>query len=65
MKPDELKDARMALGLSFTGMADALELTGANRADMVREMEAGRRPISGPISAAVKLMLEAMEGYRG
>jgi len=65
MKPDELKDARMALGLSFLGMADALELTGNNRADVIREMEAGRRPITGPVSAAVKLMIEAMEGYRG
>jgi len=65
LSADELKDARMALGLSFLGMADALELTGRNRADVVREMEAGRRPISGPVSAAVKLMIEAMGEYRG
>lgn len=64
MQPGELKDARMALGLSFLGMADALELSGNNRADVVREMEAGRRPISGPISAAVKLMLDRLQGEK-
>lgn len=54
--PDELKSARHRLGWSLREMASALRLASAETkgADRVREMEDGRRPISGPVAVAVE-----------
>lgn len=53
----DLKVARRTLGLSTTGMAERLRLAMPNGRTLVREMESGKREISGPISVAVELML--------
>jgi len=57
-----LHTARKALGLSVNQLADRLRLSGANGGDAVREMESGKRPISGPVSVAVEglLIVEGM-----
>lgn len=57
MTGDQLRDARMSLGLSLHGMADRLRM-GSRGADHLREMETGRRPVTGPIETAVELMLK-------
>jgi len=62
---DELWHARGALGkawclgrpLSHTEMALLLGLTGKHAAHSLVEMEGGRRPISGPVSVLVRMML--------
>jgi cytoskeletal protein RodZ len=55
----DLRDARQALGLSLTDMAERLRLQMPNGRTMLREMESGKRDVSGPISVAVELMLQA------
>lgn len=55
--PADLKAARRALGWSLSEMAGALRLTGANAERMLRDMEAGAKPISGPIAVAVEAYL--------
>ncbi len=54
--PDDLKAARHRLGWSLRTMARALRLAGApeKAATRVREMEDGRREISGPVAVAVE-----------
>jgi len=58
-----LKQAREALGWSHGDMARALRLAGdASQGDKrVREMESGRRQISGPVAVAVESFLH---GYK-
>jgi transcriptional regulator with XRE-family HTH domain len=55
----KLKAARKALDFSLTDMAEALRLAGSldNARTFVREMEDGKRAISGPIQVAVEGML--------
>jgi hypothetical protein len=57
--PAKVKAAREALGLSLSDMAIRLRLAGSldNARTFVREMEEGRRPISGPIQVALEGML--------
>jgi hypothetical protein len=57
MTPDEIRQARKALGLSTNGLAEALRL-GKGGGRTVRRWEAGETPISGPASVAVQLLLE-------
>lgn len=67
MTPDELKAAREALELSLEQLAERLRLAG-NGATALREMERGKRPISGPIGVAVELLVEleaTLEDERG
>ena len=54
--PADLKAARARLGWSLRTMARALRLAGTpeKAATRVREMEDGRRPISGPVGVAVE-----------
>lgn len=56
MTSDEIKTARKNLGLSATGLAEALRL-GKDGGRTVRRWEAGAAPISGPASVAIELML--------
>lgn len=57
--PADLKSARARLGWSLRQMARALRLASAETkgADRVREMEDGRRDISGPVTVAVEAFL--------
>jgi DNA-binding transcriptional regulator YiaG len=56
MAPAELREARKRLGLSQSGLAEALGL-GPNGDRTIRRWESGRRPISGPAQVAIGLML--------
>lgn len=57
--PDDLKAARQSLGWSLRTMARALRLAGTldKAATRVREMEDGRRDISGPVCVSVEAFL--------
>lgn len=55
--PNELRNARKALNMSSTELADALQLSD-NGARLVRRWEQGDVAISGPAAAAVGLLLE-------
>lgn len=60
MRPHELASSRAALGMTQYELGLALELPG-DRNSMevsIRRWETGRVRIPGPVSAAVKLLLE-------
>lgn len=65
MTPDELRDARAALGkrwgldrpLNMTEMGRALRLGGRDPGESIRDYERGKTRISGPMSVAVDMML--------
>lgn len=61
MKPHEFREARKALGLTQPQMAARLEM-GSAAARTIRDYEAGRCRIGGPVAVAVRLMLEKEEG---
>lgn len=61
MTPQDLKTIRQALGLSVTDMAVAVGLNGDNAATHVRAMEAGSKPISGPLAVVLRYMQQAVE----
>lgn len=56
---DQLRAARLILGWDEWQMARALRLAGTpdKAAARVREMETGRRDISGPVQVAVEALL--------
>jgi DNA (cytosine-5)-methyltransferase 1 len=54
--PAEIKEARRSLGLSQTGLAEALRL-GPNGERTVRRWESGDVPITGPASLALELLV--------
>jgi DNA-binding transcriptional regulator YiaG len=58
MRPVEIRQAREALGLSQSGLAEALQM-GERGADRVRDWENGKREITGPAAVAIRLMLDA------
>ena len=55
MTSEELKAARMKLGLTQAGLATALGFADAHH---VRRLEKGKRGVSGPVAVAVELMLK-------
>lgn len=57
MSPEDLRAAREALGMSTTEFAEWLGLDGAHGRTAIREMESGKRSISGPIRRALTLAL--------
>lgn len=61
MTADELKEARLALGLTTTQMALMLGFDGAQRHAMVLHMETGRRRIR---PAQCRLVAAYLAGYR-
>lgn len=64
---DDLRHARERLGWSLSQLADALRMQGeADACTRLRKMEAGRRPITGPISVAVEAFSDGFrpEGFR-
>lgn len=52
----EIKELRHRLGLSTAEMGRCLHFAPANAANTVRNMEAGRIPISGPAKALYRVM---------
>lgn len=58
MSPEEVKAARLELGLTQAELAERLRLSGANAGDTVRSWESGKRPISGPAQVAIEYMLK-------
>lgn len=59
LQREEIKQARLALGLSLRGMAEILLLSPANGADRVLDWETGRLVISGTASQAIRFALAA------
>lgn len=65
MTPETLRDARAVLGelwgfgrpLNFTELGRALRLGGKDPGESVRDYERGKTKISGPMSAAIDMML--------
>jgi DNA-binding transcriptional regulator YiaG len=55
MRPLEIKAARLALGMNQREFAEALRV---GSEAVIRSWESGRRPISGPASVAIELMLK-------
>ena len=55
MSPLEIKAARLALGMNQREFAEALRV---GSEAVIRSWESGRRPISGPASVAIELMLK-------
>lgn len=58
MEPNDVKDARQALGMTQQQLADALGLTGPYAKDTVRNWESGKRPISGPAATCIRYLLK-------
>jgi transcriptional regulator with XRE-family HTH domain len=56
--PGELKAARKTLGLSQSGLAEALRLSPANGDRTIRLWETGGNTIPGPAQVAVECLLE-------
>lgn len=61
MTGDELKAARLRLGLTLEQMAAMLGYQGAQRRQMQYDLETGRRPIREPQRRLIEAYLE---GYR-
>lgn len=58
--PSQVRDARMALGLSIDGLAELLKM-GRRGGTTVREWERGVREITGPAQTAIELMLRSVK----
>lgn len=61
MTPDELRAARIRLGMTPAQLGKALRLKSKDPARTVRTWEAGTRPITGPVEVAIELMLSNLE----
>jgi transcriptional regulator with XRE-family HTH domain len=62
MTPSErLFAVRKAMGVSVKQMADLVGLSGPHADDRVREMEDGRRPVSGPIERVLDFMEQGLD----
>jgi DNA-binding transcriptional regulator YiaG len=64
MTPAEFKAARHAMGMSISDLADWLGYEGPNAADSIRQMEKGAKPISGPVSRAMRMGLRLADSGR-
>lgn len=58
MTPEQVKDARLQLGMTQAQLAHALGLVGDTAKDTVRQWESGRRPISGPAAQCLRYLLK-------
>jgi DNA (cytosine-5)-methyltransferase 1 len=56
MSPADLRSARKRLGLSQSGLAEALRM-GPNGERTIRRWERGEVPITGPASVAIESLL--------
>jgi DNA-binding XRE family transcriptional regulator len=59
MTPADFRHARKALGLTQTGMAEALRLSPANGSRSIRIWEKDGNTVPGPVQVAVSLMLSS------
>lgn len=59
MTPLEIKAARIALGMNQREFAERLRV---GSEAVIRSWESGRRPISGPATVAIGLLLRAEQG---
>ena len=57
MTPDQIKEARLRLGLTQTQLAKRLRMKG-DGARQIRAWESGEYPITGPASLAIEYMLK-------
>lgn len=62
MTPLQIRAARIALGMNQREFAEALRVSSEAT---VRSWESGRRPISGPATVAIELMLKNPTSPRG
>lgn len=58
MTPNELKAARKTLGLTQSGLAEALRLSPKNGDRSIRIWESEGNTVPGPVQVAVEFMLE-------
>jgi len=61
MTAQEVKDARVVLGMTQQQLADALDLESKYSKEAVRGWERGHRRVTGPAGVAIRLMLELHE----
>ena len=61
MTGNELKSARLRLGLSQAQLAAALNMSGSTGNRTIRKWESGEYTIPGPVVAAIELLLEREE----
>ena len=61
MRPLQMRESRLALGLSLEQMATMLGYHGTQRRQMQHDLETGRRPIREPQR---RLMEAYLSGYR-
>ena len=57
LQPEEIREARIRLGLTLREMAEILLLSHANGNDRVMDWEEGKLAISGPASQCIRLWL--------
>ncbi len=55
MKPCEVKTARQKLGMTQRQLAETLRV---GSEAVIRSWESGRRPISGPATVAIEMLLQ-------
>ena len=60
MTPTELNAARKRLGLTQSGLAEALRL-GPNGQRTIRRWESGDIPVTGPATVAIEAMLAKVQ----
>jgi DNA-binding transcriptional regulator YiaG len=58
MQADDVKAARLQLGMTQDQFADALGLVGGDRDRTVRNWEEGRRAIGGPAAQCIRYLLK-------
>lgn len=58
MKPEDVKAARLQLGMTQPQFADALGLVGDDAVRTVRRWEAGERAIGGPAAQCIRYLLK-------
>lgn len=58
MTAEEVKLARLHLGMTQSQLADALGLVGADATRTVRRWEAGERAIGGPAAQCLRYLLK-------
>jgi DNA-binding transcriptional regulator YiaG len=61
MTPEQIGAIRRALAMSHSEFAQAIGFVGENAATRAREIEDGRRPISGPTSIVLRSLAQAVD----
>jgi transcriptional regulator with XRE-family HTH domain len=64
MLPNDLREARKALGLTQAGLAKALRLSEKNGGRSIRIWEAEGNTVPGPVQVAVSYMLKELENAK-